>query len=74
MMEWLRLIFTVIRGVAPIFAIPAATYWSLWTLNPLWYIQYTTHSIAAFWLLYGILRLGIRTIQSPDWPEWWSYE
>lgn len=74
MKEWLRFGFDIVRAIAPAFIIPAVTFWSLRVINPVWHITYTVKTIIAFWLIYAVVRLGIRNIQSPDWPTWWSYD
>lgn len=74
MKDWLQFLFDAARATAPAFLIPAALFWALRIINSEWDIPYNTRTVFAFWFIYAIVRLGIRNIQSPDWPAWWSYD
>lgn len=73
-MELLRFALNVMKSVSWLFIVPALTFWSAQVLVASVHIPYTWQSLLAFWILFAVIRAGVRAIKSPDWPEWISLD
>ena len=73
MRDVLMFLLWFLSRVGAVAAIPHVIFWSLNTLIPAWSVPYTWRTVAAFWVIYVSVRVGVQTIRHSEWDFSWDF-
>lgn len=64
-----NVVFIVGWRLSLLAAFPAFVFWAVRTLVPTWAVPFTPSTVAAFWIVYVAVRVGIQTIRHSQWES-----